>query len=175
MFCHKIALPLRDRVPSTVRVDDSVKLVPLNRKRYDHLLFIVFPPTLLAALALGWSRKSWHFVVLPVAVLGFWLLLRFSIPKEGRQDVNLLFSPTGRAQLLIFSVLITFQLLLLCLALVGVEKGIACGIVLGVFLVALIPLLRALHKGVRHQQVTELQGAATANEAWQNGELGSNS
>lgn len=172
MFCHKIALPLRDGIPSSARVDDSIELVPLTRKRYDRLLFSLLPPTLLGGLALGWSLGSWEFLVLPAAVVGFWLLLRVGTPRDGERVVHQVTSPTGRVPLLLFSVLITYLLLRLCLDLAGVETSTACGIALGVFLAALFPLLRALRQGLRQQRLTELQGAATANEAWQKGELG---
>jgi hypothetical protein len=174
LFCHRVALPLRDGILPTVRVDNSVQLVTIDRSRYDRLLLMMLAPTLLTTFALCWCLETWVFVVLPVLVAGFWLLLRFNTPKEGNQQVRLVSSPSGRAQAAAHILMPTTVLLLLVLALAGVEKNTAFGIVAVVAVPSLIAIIFAAIRANKHERMIELQGAESADEAWRTGELKSN-
>jgi hypothetical protein len=99
MFCHKIALPLRDGTPATLRVDDSIRTVLVTRKRYDRLFAVLVPICAVVSAGLWCLFGGRQFFLLPLGAVGFWLLLRFNIPKTGVRSAEVTSFPCGRAQL----------------------------------------------------------------------------
>jgi len=85
LFCHKVALPLVDRIERDQGVASQLKEgeVLIKRRRWDWYLLPV------AALAAVWGVASatWlgkpRLLFIPVLPLFFWGMLRFSTPKSG--------------------------------------------------------------------------------------------
>lgn len=100
MFCHAVALPLRDGKPAIVRADPSAKLTTITRRRYDRMLMVGLPLSIAVAIAFWAGLNLGQFFALPVLVFGAWLLLRFNVPREGSNEVQLLDSARGRASTL---------------------------------------------------------------------------
>jgi hypothetical protein len=82
LFCHKIAVPLRDkRKPS--HADPGTGNVRITRKKWDWY----FVPAVVLFAVLGvvqyWYLEQPRMLAQPVAVVGLWLLVRFMTPREG--------------------------------------------------------------------------------------------
>ena len=169
MFCHKVALPLRDGKPSTVSIEPSAKHLTICRRRYDVMLL----PSLLIAVAIAialWAwLDRWQFIVLPFLVIAAWLLLRFSVPNEGRADVQLTSTLLGRAQLVGWGAVVTSQLLMIGLAVLGFRKT-AIWAAIVIVVAAFPPVFYFLHKSDKERRTADAQGAESAPTRWQQGE-----
>jgi hypothetical protein len=81
LFCHKIALPLRNRhlnKPRTPRPDDFLH----TRKRWDKLTIIFATVTALISILPAWYFQQIKYLLLPILPLCGWFV-RYSIPEEG--------------------------------------------------------------------------------------------
>jgi hypothetical protein len=170
LFCHKVALPLRDGKPSIVRTEPSVKLVTVTRGRYDRLFRLSLPLSVVLALVLWGWLGLWQFFALPILMIGTWLLLRFNVPPHGHPDLQLTSTSQGRAQLVGWGAVAASQCLMVGLALLGVEKSVACAVASVVLLTAFAPLLYFLFKADKQRRATDEQAAASAPLCWQQGE-----
>lgn len=88
VFCHHVAIPLRDNFPDTASAkrfpqpaDPSYVLI--TRRRYDQFALVIIPLSLAVSVLLWWRRAWPEFVALPFMLFLFWLLLRFSTPING--------------------------------------------------------------------------------------------
>lgn len=171
MFCHKIALPLRDGKPAALRVDDSIRTLLVTRKRYDRLFAILVPLCVVVAAGLWWLLEEWQTFLLPLGAVGFWLLLRFGTPKAGRQYATVTSHPAGRAQLAGWTTVVVSQILMIVLALAGFAKNQVCTIVLVFMIAGVIPMFFWLIRADRRQRAADRRGAETASGQWERGEL----
>jgi hypothetical protein len=169
MFCHKVALPLRDGKPSIVRREPNATFYPINRKRYDRILIVALP--LSVALAIGfWLRlKLWEFAAMPFLVIAAWLLLRFNVPAKGRTETRLTSTSHGMASIIGMGGVVLSQLLMIGLALLGVDKSIACWTGLAVLLATFPPMLFFLHKADKQRRIGDEQAAELAPLEWMEG------
>jgi hypothetical protein len=173
LFCHKVALPLRDGKPSIVRADPSAGYFTITRKRYDRMLSVALPLSVVLAVFLWASLKLWQFTALPLLVIAAWLLLRFDVPAEGKSEVRLTSTSQGRGQLIGMGAVVLSLLLMIGLALVGVGKSIACGVTLVVLLLAFPPMLFLFHKADKQRRIADERAAEPASLEWELGEAGS--
>ncbi len=169
-FCHHIALPLRDDTSAMERVDDSIETVLVTRRRYDRLVCLLLPLSIVVAVLLWWWTALPQFFVLPPSVVGFWLLLRFSIRKEGSRTQRLTSHPAGRAQLAAWIAIALTQLLMVVLLVAGAGKNLVCTIGLVFLLVGMIPMFIWLLRASKQQKAADQRGAETADAEWQRGE-----
>lgn len=170
VFCHHIALPLRDGTSAMERVDDSIETVLITRRRYDRLVCLLLPLSIVVAVLLWWWTALPQFFVLPPSVIGFWLLLRFSMPKEGSRTQKLTSHPVGRAQLVGWIAIALTQLLMVLLMVAGAAEDLVCTIGLVFMLVGMIPMFIWLLRACKQQKAADQRGAETADEEWQRGE-----
>jgi len=175
MFCHKVALPLRDGKPSPIPIerliDPAAEIITITRSRYDRMLMFGFPLSVVLATGFWAFLNVWQFAVLPLLVIAAWLLFRFHIPQEGRKETRLTSTSQGKGQLIGFSGVIIAQLLMIGLALLGVEKSIACWAAVIVLLVTFPPAIYFLHQSDKQRKNEEKQGAESAPTVWQQKEL----
>jgi hypothetical protein len=170
MFCHKVALPLRDGEPSILRAEPSAELVMITRKRYDRALAVALPVSVAIAVALSMWLGFWHFLVLPFFVIAGWLLLRFSVPVAGYSELPLTSTFRGPTQLIGLGAAFGSMLLAAALRLAGVESSVACGIGCVVMLVAFPPCLYSLYRSDKERQRAHEQSAKSAPSEWELGE-----
>lgn len=82
LFCHKIALPLRDKRKRS-HADPGIGNVRITRKKWDWY----FAPAFVLFAVLGvveyWYLEQPRMLAQPVVVIGLWLLTRFMTPREG--------------------------------------------------------------------------------------------
>ncbi|QDU15919.1 hypothetical protein GmarT_38310 [Gimesia maris] len=81
LFCHQIALPLRNRhtiKPRTPRPDDFLH----TRKRWDKLIIIFATVTALISILPAWYFQQIKYLLLPILPLCGWFV-RYKIPEEG--------------------------------------------------------------------------------------------
>lgn len=166
MFCHKVALPLKDGKPSTSRVDPTADYFTITRSRYDRMFKFGFPISVVLAIAVGMLSGLWQFAMLPVLVIAAWLLLRFNVPTEGRAEPRMSSTPQGRGQLIGWGAVVGAQLVMIGLALFGVEKSIACTIGCVIMLLAFPPMLYFLNKADKQRKTDDERGAESAEEEW---------
>lgn len=175
LFCHKVALPLRDGKPSIVRSEPSSKTCTITRKRYDRMLVLAFPLSAAIAIGLWVWLNLWQFLTLPFWVIAAWILLRFNVPREGCSDVRLTSTPMGRAQLIGWSAVVFSLLLRVGLVALGVGKLIACRASIVVMAVIFLPVAYSIYKSEKQRRITDEQAAELALGDWQQGEAAGNS
>jgi hypothetical protein len=170
MFCHKIALPLRDGKLPMERIEDSVETVLVTRRRYDRLACLFIPLSVAVSVFLWWRFALPQFFVFPPSVVGAWLLLRFNVPKEGRSTPKVTSFAAGRAQLAGLSTVVLAHLLFLSMLLAGFGKNVACTVT-SIFLVAgMVPFFVWQVRADKERKARDLRGAETAGAEWQRGE-----
>ncbi len=175
MFCHKVALPLRDGEPPILRAEPSAELVTITRKRYDRALAVAFPLSVAAAVLLSVWFGFWHFLVLPFFVIAGWFLLRFSVPVAGYVELRLTSTFRPSAQLIGLAAAFGSLVLVAALRLAGVEPSVACGIGCVVMLVTFPPCLYSLYRSDKERQRAHEQTAESAPAQWEQGEDGAKS
>jgi hypothetical protein len=178
-FCQKIALPLRDGPRYThqgevVAFDQlpAKAKVFITRRRYDRLfelfalalvastvILLVVQPTF-AASAAG---------VLIVTTL-LWLLVRFSIPKEGSWDVDFTYRQGGKLYAYGHVYVFAAMGVVVVLKIAGVDRNTACLLWTLLLLPALFWCLRSSWTSERTKREYEERGALTANQRWLAGE-----
>lgn len=173
LFCHRVALPLRDGTPSIAPADSFSETFTITRKRYDWMLVIALPLSMTLAVTLWVCLSFWQFIILPLVVIAAWLLLRFNVPREGRNEERLTSTSQGRGEIIGCSAVGGSQLLMLGLAMLGFEKPVVCGAACVVLLAAFPPMFYYLHKSDKQRKATEQRGAESAPAIWRQGEIGS--
>jgi hypothetical protein len=82
LFCHKIALPLRDkRKPS--HADPGTGNVRITRRRWDWYFAPLVVLFTVIGVVLYWCLEMPEMLALPVMVVVFWLTIRFATPRSG--------------------------------------------------------------------------------------------
>lgn len=88
-FCHKTALPLRDgRDRYLEHLPESARVLA-TRGRWDRIVAYLFLASTLTAVGFWLMLDQPGAFALPLVVLLFWPLIRFSIPKEGRWQLRI--------------------------------------------------------------------------------------
>jgi hypothetical protein len=88
MYCHEVALPLREGRSYLTREYPPEQRQLITRKRYDKFLYIALPMSCAAAGILwAWLGQP-KFIAIPVAVIGGWAVLRLLTPRDGLQYVK---------------------------------------------------------------------------------------
>ena len=171
MFCHKVAVPLRDGVPAVVRSDPSAEWCTINRRRYDRMLVICLPLSVALAVFVWWAFNLWQFLALPFLAVIAWVLLRYDVPQEGRAKKRLTSTSQGRAQLIGCVAVVSSQLLMVGLSLMGFGKLIACGTACVVLTLTCPPIMYLSLKSERHRKALDNQASQLAPTIWQEGEM----
>jgi len=168
LYCHHNALPLRDGKPSIVRTVPASELFTITRRRYDRMVVFGFPLSIVVAIALWQWLAHWPVFVLPLLVIAGWLLLRFSVPPEGRSEERLTStSIRGRGLFFGLGAILSSWLLLFGLPFLGVDKSIAFWIACPLMVAALAPVLYAVHKLDKQRRAADQQAAELAPARWQ--------
>lgn len=169
LFCHKVALPLRDGKPSILRSEPNAKLYTITRTRYDRILFIALPLSIALALLLWLQLDLPQSFVLPAFVLLLWLYIRSNIPSEGYVTTRLLSTSHGWFSLISWGAIVASQLLMISLILFDVSKETACWASVIVLLVAFPPMLYFMCRSEKEQK--GYQAIELALIEWENGEM----
>ncbi|WP_298864515.1 hypothetical protein [uncultured Gimesia sp.] len=82
LFCLKIAIPLRDPQPKVFR-DPGPDEILITRKRYDRFGIPLSILSIICTALAAWYFRFPRYLGVSVIPIGFWLLLRYSIPKRG--------------------------------------------------------------------------------------------
>jgi hypothetical protein len=165
-FCQRVALPLRDGVPARARANPLIPVTTITRSRYDRLFIAALPVVTAAAVSLGLTLGFWQLLLLPFVMAGFWLLLRLSVPPEGRRFVC-----ATRLQLIGALSMPLSMVTLIGLRLAGFEKPAACWVALAVMLPAVIPMMRQLLQDESRRRAEDELASATAPSEWDAGEM----
>jgi hypothetical protein len=168
-FCHKVALPLRDRRSLLERGDLPPKYFKITRKRYDRMAAIAFPLSILVAVVPWIWLNVLEFFALPILVIGMWLLVRFHVPPDGLAETRLTLSSVSRFQRIAWGAILGTPLLMAGLRIWGVEESTAYLIGSIVMGSALLPLLYLQHKADQQQRIADEQAAPSAPGLWLQG------
>jgi hypothetical protein len=176
MFCHKIALPLRNRLlPIEKRVipdvgKETTKDMLITRMRYDWGFAILFPACLAVAGAAWWFLGIRQMMGLPAILIPFWLLLRFSTSKEGERVSRVTATPQGRFQIFMWSVIVGSSLVGLVLLWKGIPREMVCTIRLAM-IGPLLPLcFYKCYQSDKQRKQNEAASAPFSAEQWESGE-----
>lgn len=92
LFCQKVALPLRRRLSIVTGGTGCDTCEPgeilVTRRRFDRAVALLLPVSASAALVLWHVTQLIQVLALPLAVTVAWLLLRYSVPREGAVQVR---------------------------------------------------------------------------------------
>lgn len=166
MFCHEVALPLRDGYPSQMRSEPTAKFCTITRARYDQLFLVALPLSILLVIGLTVRYGLWQSIPLPFFMLAFWLLLRFGVPREGRVAAQLTSLSGGWAVLVGFSGMMVSLMLMIGLVLSGTDRDTACGAGLVILIPALAAMLWLLHKSEKTRRAAEGKAVELAPAIW---------
>jgi hypothetical protein len=169
MFCIKVALPLRDGTPSVALVDPAAKLVTITRRRYDRALLVALPLSIVTAVAIGFWKGMWEYCVLPLVLVGFWLLLRFNVPRAGRLEASLASAIPRTARIALVAMLLAPVVVIVVSHLLGVDPEFAGWLaVLGMW--AMFPwVLYGVHIIEKQKRIRSELAAQGADELWRQG------
>ncbi|MBI1247105.1 hypothetical protein GC197_04580 [bacterium] len=171
MFCHTVALPLRDGTSFRERVHPASDFYTVTRQRYDRVAVVVIPMAFLIALTIGVWFNQWKAFVPPACLVFVWLLVRFGIPKEGRKELRLAKMrpfPIPAALLGFGGIAIGF-LLIGVLPLGGVGKTTATAVGMVTMGMGFVAMLYLVYKFEKKQQLANEQAAISAPEQWRQG------
>lgn len=168
-FCNKVALRLREgRLPPSV--PESVSIF-IDRKRYDRLLAVLLPSTLAIGAVVWQLTGMMEFFAIPVLVLGFWMLLRFSTPKDGQWQPRVRRSREGRIMLYGYSLIALAMCVQVACAISGIKRDQCCTAALVVLLIGMPPFFYLLYRADKERKLKDALAAETANERWELGEF----
>ena len=170
MFCHKVALPLRDGTQAADRMNASFETILMTRQRADRLFAVLIPVCSAGAIGLWRLIPLQQAILLPVATIGFWLFHRFSIPKEGKQYAKVMSVPGGRAYVALMVFMVLCTLLPVGWALIGIPRGNAAPLFFWFVLLGVAAFVFASAKAGRLLIVADRQAAEVAAKEWQQGE-----
>ncbi|MFO0913901.1 MAG: hypothetical protein U0795_13160 [Pirellulales bacterium] len=169
-FSYYVAVPLRDgRLPQPPN-EVEPKRVLIQRSRYDRLLMVALPLSLTVAIGLGVAWNLWKGLVLPPVVLGLWALLRYTVPREGAQEVPVTSSNQGRMLCGTFLGYFACLATMIGMGWMGFNRDMACGAALVVFAIFVAPVfLRVMPNEFRKVR----EGIELAPGVWEAGEAAS--
>ncbi len=168
-FCHRIALPLRDGVsPMKRRLEVRGSLTPrstvlITRRRYDTAGVVCTAITAIVSIIL-WQQFNipQAFSLLPFVVI-FWLVLRYSIPATGREELTLRSYGFTLPMLYIGALGIGGTILAAVLKLPQFVSWLC-------FLAIFAGMMIFAYKLDRNDRQTDRLAGEIANEMWQRGE-----
>ncbi|MFO0916329.1 MAG: hypothetical protein U0795_25450 [Pirellulales bacterium] len=178
LFCQQVVRPRVDRARADqmLAAHQSLELNPdeiiVHRQRYDRLLKWALPLSIAVAGVLIYVTQSANALWLPLAVTGFWWLMRSSIPRHGTVAPRVTLGYARRLRLTgLIAALLTIPLLVL-LRWLDAPPWVWLTVA-GLWLLPLIGLVVATHwldwSGWRADM--ESQSAETADQ-WRQGALG---
>jgi hypothetical protein len=163
-FCHRIALPLREGWPSWLVMDaPESQCVLVTRRHYDRLLGGLLLICIAIAVVLSLFFGIHAAFALPLVAIGFWLLLRLSIPREGSWSLR---APKESAVLILLLPLIAVLPGLLKAANISEQVAVTIIVFFGVALVARIYWVGRRMEKQRDQGITDSERIASSVEAW---------
>jgi hypothetical protein len=167
-FCHRVALPLRDGVPSLSRANPSLPLATLTRRRYDRLFVVAVPAVAAIGVVLGVAYGLWQLLAMPLVLMAFWLLLRTSIPREGVRQLTM-----PATELVALGFLPLALLVMVGLKAAGMSESTACWVALPLLIPPVAYMLyRAAKEDLR--RAGDKSGLDAAALEWELGEAGHN-
>jgi hypothetical protein len=172
-FCNRVALSLRDGEPSVVRSEPSVQFCTITRSRYDRMFMYALPLSVALAVLVWFSLGLWDFFVLSVLLIAAWLVLRFHVLREGSRDVLLTSTLDGRIQLIMWSAMVSANLVIIALALSGAKRDAACGTGCVMLAAAVLAVSYLVLKSSKERRAKVARAEEIALAHWNVGELGS--
>ncbi|WP_145457251.1 hypothetical protein [Gimesia panareensis] len=115
LFCHRIAMPLRQYDPHALPVPDQDEIL-LTRKRWDRLLLPCILLTAVVGVIAAWKFGLPRLLTAPVLPTVLWLSLRFATPRQGMVAQNLNANPKQKSQLAFYGWFLLVSLFLLYLS-----------------------------------------------------------
>jgi hypothetical protein len=95
LFCHKVALPLRDDERQGNQPPGPEQVV-LTRRRWDWYFVPLIVLSVVIGVVGGLKLEQPRMLIAPVMPIGLWLFLRFSTPKRGLASRRLGNEPARR-------------------------------------------------------------------------------
>jgi hypothetical protein len=175
VFCHAVALPLRDGISSRDRLasvtDAQSDWFLLTRSRYDRQA-VVLMPMAFAIAALLWWRMHWpQTMLLPAAAALWWQVCRWTTPKDGRTEPRLIRSPAGRFILLMFGWMLAACVMIPIIHWLGLSVDAAMWTGLGLLLPIFPIMFVFAHRSDQRQKRERELGSTTAEGVWDRGEI----
>lgn len=161
-FCLRIALPLKTGLPSRAHVPEDAELIRICRKRYDRAALLIIPAATVAAVLIQQQLGYWEGVALPVLLSGAWLLLRYSVPREGMQVARMRSTTAGRVQLTAMATLILTLVGMIAAAALGMQRDLVCLVACIPVSLVLVWMMVSMHRDEQRQQQDRTAAAAAA-------------
>jgi hypothetical protein len=177
LFCHLIALPLRDGISPKQRVHPAApefrpdSFVFVTRRRYDLQLAGALPVSLAFATVYWWRAQSAAMFALPPFVMLYWALLRSSVAPEGQRHARLTRPGIGRPILVAIVSLLASLPCVFLLPLFGLSWNMAALIGGMLCTPSFLLLFRWAIRDGNQQTRDNLIGAASAPACWESAEL----
>ncbi|MBX3452445.1 MAG: hypothetical protein KF777_23035 [Planctomycetaceae bacterium] len=168
-FCHHVALRLRGFLKAQTQRELMPGQLRITRSRYDRMAVIAVPSSAILAVAVGLGTGRWQFLALPALLIGFWVLLRSTVPTTGRVERRLMATPSGRAFTFYYLMFLIPPITGAALSLWGVEKSIVRAIMLAGAVISAVPVLHLCYKEDKNRRLADAYGVQTAPERWLEG------
>ncbi|MCA9093712.1 MAG: hypothetical protein KDA68_09515 [Planctomycetaceae bacterium] len=173
-FCRRVALPLRDgrpRKPREKRINPRARPVRITRKNYDRIATVMIPLSIVYALVAWKLLNAPQVLASPFIVAGGWIVLRFSISREGFvvHRVPLTFTAQDRAMLPSMILMGGGMVLIFALDNWGIDKRIVAGIGLPPLLSGRLLLTLQRWKENKQWKLRNKHVFDEAVAAWENG------
>lgn len=165
-FCHHVALRLRRFLESQTQRELMPGEMRITRSRYDRVAMIAVPSSVILAVAVGLGIGRWQFLALPALLIGFWGLLRSTVPMTGLVERRLTATPSGRAFTFYYLIFLIPPITGVALSFWGVEKSIVRAIMLAGAVISAVPVLHLCYKEDKKRRVADVEGLRTAPERW---------
>ncbi len=161
-FCLWIALPLKTGLPARALAPEDAEPIRVHRNRYDRIACWAIPTATVAAVVIRQQLGYWEGVALPVLLSGAWLLLRYSVPREGMQVIRLRSTRTGRVQLTAMMTVVLIPVAMVAAAACGMQRDLVCLVACVPASLVLIWIMVSMHRDEQRQRQSRAAVAAEA-------------
>lgn len=170
MFCHKIALRLRDGILPITRLQPPPSSFTVTRRRYNRMLLVALPVSATGAAMLANHFQMKEFLALPGLVIIAIMFLRVSTPKDGRTEFT--FQSQWRNRAAIFGAVGILGSTVAMFAVKICELGATAWsyLPIGIASASFPPLLICLMKADKERLKADEFAAEGAAAAWLDGE-----
>jgi hypothetical protein len=171
LFCHRVAIPLRNHfeAQAAAGLKPAEGHLSVRRSRYDRLFAAAVAISAVAGSLLWWFTGLVNLVPLPLLLIVFWRVLRYSVPMHGPAQSQVTARPDGRALVLAVLMILVSQLLLAGFVLAGMRE-LGCWLALAVLLPTSPVVVYRLHSCDRELAGELVREAESAPATWEAGE-----
>lgn len=167
-FCHRFVIPLVNSVEQTeVNIqemrsgkssfEDNKERVEITRQRYDRFALVLLPASVAVSLLLFKLFELMVLISMPLMIVAGWILLRFSIPKEGIREYRITATLQGKSCLVVFGMIMVSFAVMFILPIMNVHKSVAYGFGIVIMLLAIPPIFDFLNQAekIKNEGVDE--------------------